>query len=108
MASCRLPEIGEQVESSTPTSWCRVTLTPWIRRRTAWYRLSPEPDEPSEACLGGRRWQWLDPTHDELLLFIDGRGACGQWAQCKAAGLVRLGPLFTRSAWNMNSGKFAA
>ena len=64
MASCRLPEIGEQVESFDAhllVSSDSNTVDPG--GRTAWYRLSPEPDEPSEACLGGRRWQWLDPTH---------------------------------------------
>jgi hypothetical protein len=72
VASCRLAEIGEQVESFDAhllVSSDSNTVDPG--GRTAWYRLSPEPDEPSEACLGGRRWQWLDPTHDELLLFID-------------------------------------
>ena len=71
MASCRLPEIGEQVESSTPTSWCRVTSNTVDPEEDGVVQALPEPDEPSEACLGGRRWQWLDPTHDELLLFID-------------------------------------
>jgi hypothetical protein len=31
VASCRLAEIGEQLESFDPTSWCRVARTPWIR-----------------------------------------------------------------------------
>jgi hypothetical protein len=37
----------------------------------AWYKLSPEPDEPSEACLGGRRWRRLNPPLEDLLSFID-------------------------------------
>jgi hypothetical protein len=39
--------------------------------RAAWYRLSPEPVEPSETCLGGRRWRRLNPPLEELLSFID-------------------------------------
>jgi hypothetical protein len=39
--------------------------------RAAWYRLSPEPDEPSEACLSGSRSHRSNPTLDELLSFID-------------------------------------
>jgi len=48
--------------------------------RAAWYRLSPEPDEPSEACLGGRHWQRLNPPLEEQLSFID-----------EVEGLVRRG-----------------
>jgi hypothetical protein len=72
VASCRLAEIGEQVESfdahlvvsSGPNTVDRVG-------RAAWYRLSPEPDEPSEACLSGRRWHRPNPPLEELLSFID-------------------------------------
>jgi hypothetical protein len=39
--------------------------------RAAWYRLSPEPDEPSEACLGGRRSRMFNPPLEDLLSFID-------------------------------------
>ena len=39
--------------------------------RAAWYTLSPEPEGPSEACLGGRRRQRLNPTLEDLLSFID-------------------------------------
>jgi hypothetical protein len=72
VASCQLAEIGEQVESFDPhlvVSSGPNTVDP--AGRVAWYRLSPEPDEPSEACLGGRRWRRLNPTLDELLSFID-------------------------------------
>ena len=72
VASCRLAEIGEQVKSfdaNLVVSSDSNTVDPG--GRTAWYRLSPEPVEPSEACLGGRRWQRLDPPLDELLLFTD-------------------------------------
>ena len=69
---CSLAEIGDQVESFDPhlvVSSSPNTVDPG--GRTAWYRLSPEPDEPSEACLGGRRWQTLNPPLEELLSLID-------------------------------------
>jgi hypothetical protein len=72
VASCRLSEIGEQAESFDAhlvVSSDSNTVDPvW---RTTWYRLSPEPDEPSEACLRGRRSHRPNPTLDELLSFID-------------------------------------
>jgi hypothetical protein len=43
--------------------------------RAAWYRLSPDPDEPSEACLGGRRSRRFNPPLEELLSFIEEAGA---------------------------------
>ena len=72
VASCQLAEIGEQLESFDPhlvVSSGPNTVDPG--GRVAWYRLSPEPDEPSEACLGGRRWRRLNPPLEELLSFID-------------------------------------
>src|SRR5215212_5573799 len=72
VAACRLAEIGEQVESFDPhlvVSSRPNTVDPG--GRAAWYRLSPEPDEPSEACLGGRYWQRPNPLLEELLSFID-------------------------------------
>src|SRR5215204_7813634 len=39
--------------------------------RAAWYKLSPEPDEASEACLRGRRWRRPNPPLEALLSFID-------------------------------------
>ena len=72
VASCRLAEMGEQVENFDPhlvVSSGPNTVDPG--GRAAWYRLSPEPDEPSEACLGGRRWRRLNPPLEELLSFID-------------------------------------
>ena len=72
VASCRLAEMGEQVESFDPhlvVSSGPNTVDPG--GRAAWYRLSPEPDEPSEACLGGRRWRRLNPPLEALLSFID-------------------------------------
>ena len=72
VAACSLAEIGEQVESFDPNlvvSSGPNTVDPG--GRAAWYRLSPEPDEPSEACLSGRRWRRLNPPLEELLSFID-------------------------------------
>jgi hypothetical protein len=73
VASCRLAEIGEQVESFD--AHLVVSSDPntvdYPGGRAAWYRLSPELDEPSEACLGGQRWRRLNPPLEELLSFID-------------------------------------
>jgi hypothetical protein len=72
VAVCRLAEIGEQVESFDPhlvVSSRKNTVD--LGGRAAWYRLSPEPDEPSEACLGGRRSRRSNPSLQELLSFID-------------------------------------
>ena len=72
VASCRLAEMGEQVESfDAHLVVSSDSNTVDSGGRAAWYRLSPEPDEPSEACLGGRRWERLNPPLEELLSFID-------------------------------------
>jgi predicted Zn-dependent protease len=95
VAACRLSVLGEQVKSFNPhivVSSRKNSVDPG--GRAAWYRLSPEPDEPSEACLGGRRWQRLNPTLEELLSFIDeveavvrgGRKVGG----CKCAAVATL------------------
>jgi hypothetical protein len=72
VADCTLAEIGEQLESFDPhmvVSSGPNTVDPG--GRAAWYRLSPEPDEASEASLGGRLWRRLNPPLEELLWFID-------------------------------------
>src|SRR5919107_1376735 len=72
VAACNLAEIAEQLESFDPdlvVSSHPNTVDPG--GRTAWYRLSPEPDEASEACLGGRRRRRSNPPLDELLSFVD-------------------------------------
>ena len=69
---CSLAQIGEQLESLDPNlvvSSNPNTVDPG--GRAAWYRLSPEPDEASEACLGGRRWRRSNPPLEELLSLID-------------------------------------
>ena len=60
------------MESFNPhlvVSSCKNTVDPG--GRAAWYRLSPEPDGPSEACLGGRRSRRHNPPLEDLLSFID-------------------------------------
>ncbi len=72
VAACRLAEIDEQLESFDPhlvVSSGPNTVDPG--GRAAWYKLSNEPDEPSEACLGGRSWQRPNPTLEDLLSFIE-------------------------------------
>ena len=72
VAVCRLAEIDDQLESFDPNlvvSSRPNTVDPG--GRAAWYRLSPEPDEPSEACLGGKRKRRHNPPLEELLSFID-------------------------------------
>jgi hypothetical protein len=72
VATCQLAEIEDQLESFDPhlvVSSRPNTVDPG--GMAAWYRLSPEPDEPSEVCLGGRRWRRLNPPLEDLLSFID-------------------------------------
>ena len=72
VASCRLAEIGEQLEGFDPhlvVSSRPNTVDPGAR--AARYRLSPEPDGSAEACLGGRRSRRLNPPLEELLSFIE-------------------------------------
>ncbi len=72
VATCCLAVIGERLASFDPhlvVSSRPNTVDPG--ERAAWYRLSPEPDEPSEACLGGKRTRRHNPPLEELLSFID-------------------------------------
>jgi hypothetical protein len=39
--------------------------------RSAWMRLSEEPEEPSEVCVGGRRRGMENPGLEELLTILD-------------------------------------
>lgn len=39
--------------------------------RAAWARLSDAPEEPSEFCVGGRRWELTNPDFKELLRAFD-------------------------------------
>lgn len=39
--------------------------------KVAWYKLSHEPDKPSEVCLGGRRLRSKNPGLAEFLAVVD-------------------------------------
>jgi len=39
--------------------------------RAVWYVLFPEPDEPSEVCVGGRRREVENPGMEGLLSVLD-------------------------------------
>jgi hypothetical protein len=72
VAACSLGSLGRRIESFDPNlvvSSRPNTVDPG--GRAPWYKLSHEPDEPSEACLAGRRWRRPNPTLEELLSFID-------------------------------------
>ena len=72
VVSCGLGSLVRRVESFDPdlvVSSRPNTVDPG--GRAAWYELSREPDESSEACLGGRRWRRPNPTLEDLLSFID-------------------------------------
>jgi len=72
VATCRLAEIGEHLEGFDPhlvVSSGPNAVDPG--ERAAWYRLSPEPGEPSEACLSGTRSRTPNPSLQDLLSFID-------------------------------------
>lgn len=40
-------------------------------RRAAWITLAPEPNEPSEVCIAGRRQALENPGFDKLLEIVD-------------------------------------
>ena len=42
--------------------------------RAAWLTLSEEPDEPSEACVGGRRRRLKNPGFGDVLAVVDEAG----------------------------------
>ena len=42
--------------------------------RAAWVRLSDDPDEPSEFCLGGRRWGAQNPGLEEVAILDRAEG----------------------------------
>jgi hypothetical protein len=54
--------------------------------RAAWARLSDDPDEPSEFCVGGRRRRLENPDFRELLGMFDEAealvGASGEPRSC--------------------------
>ena len=81
VASCGVAELRAGVEGLDPdlvVSSRPNTVQPG--RRRAWYRISPEPGEPSEVCVGGRRRGLKNPGMEELLAVVD-----------EAQELVRIG-----------------
>jgi len=86
VASCGVAELGAGVGGFDPdlvVSSRPNAVDPG--GRTAWYTLSPEPDAPSEVCVGGRRREVVNPGMEVLLSVLDqtgesvraGRGAGG-------------------------------
>lgn len=72
VAACGIDELGAGVKGFDPdlvVSSRPNTVEPG--RRTAWYALSPEPDEPSEVCVGGRRREAENPGMEGLLSVLD-------------------------------------
>ena len=72
VASCGVAELRAGVEGLDPdlvVSSRPNAVDPG--GRTAWYRISPEPGEPSEVCVGGRRREVVNPGMEELLAIID-------------------------------------
>ena len=86
VAACGVAELGAGLEGFDPdlvVSSRPNAVDPG--GRTAWYRISPEPGEPSEVCVGGRRREVENPGMEELLSVLDeteesvrtGRGSRG-------------------------------
>ena len=72
VVACGIDELGAGVEGFDPdlvVSSLPNTVEPG--RRTAWYALSTEPNEPSEVCVGGRRGEVVNPGMEGLLAIID-------------------------------------
>jgi hypothetical protein len=72
VASCGVAELGAGVGGLDPdlvVSSRPNAVDPG--GRTAWYVLSPEPGEPSEVCVGGRRRGLKNPGMEELLAVVD-------------------------------------
>jgi hypothetical protein len=72
VATCGIAELGAGVEGFDPDLVVASrpnTVDPG--RRTAWYLLSPEPDEPSEVCVGGWRREVVNPGMEGLLSVLD-------------------------------------
>jgi hypothetical protein len=75
VASCGVAELRVGVEGFDPdlvVSSRPNAVDPG--GRTAWYVLSPEPGEPSEVCVGGRRREVENPGMEVLLSVLDETG----------------------------------
>ena len=86
VATCGVAELGARVGDFDPdlvVSSRPNAVDPG--GRTAWYRISPEPGEPSEVCVGGRRREVVNTDMEGLLSVLDeteesvraGRGSGG-------------------------------
>jgi hypothetical protein len=72
VAACGIAELGARVGGFDPdlvVSSRPNNVDPG--GRTAWYVLSPEPSEPSEVCVGGRRREVENPGMEGLLSVLD-------------------------------------
>jgi hypothetical protein len=68
----RLSDLVAQVERFVPHMvLCERSNTVDPGGRGAWVKHSYEPNEPSEVCLDGRRWEVENPGLEELLEIID-------------------------------------
>ncbi len=68
----RAEELGEALGSFDPHMVvCNSPNGIDLGCRTAWARLSDDPDEPSEFCVGGRRRELTNPEFKELLRAFD-------------------------------------
>ena len=86
VATCGVAELGAGVGGLDPdlvVSSRPNTVQPG--RRRAWYRISPEPGEPSEVCVEGRRREVVNPGMEGFLSVLEeteesvrtGRGSRG-------------------------------
>lgn len=68
----RMRELGVAIERIDPhVVLCERPNTARLGGRGAWIKLSHEPDEPSEVCLDGQRWELDNPGIEQLLAIID-------------------------------------
>lgn len=68
----RAEELGDRVADFDPhLVVCNRTNAVDPGGRAAWARISTEPEEPSEFCLGGRRRASSNPGFKEILAFVD-------------------------------------
>ena len=94
VASCGVAELGAGLGGLDPDLVVSSRPNAVDPGRTAWYVLSPEPGEPSEVCVGGRRREVVNPGMEVLLSVLDETGE-SVWAG-RGAGTSR-----TRRAWSL-------
>src|SRR5829696_4923011 len=92
-----LPRWMSRWRASTPTSWCRVAKTAWIREggRRGTGSLPSRMNPLKSASAGDAHTEpthhWMNCCHSSTKQ----RRLCAVGANWEAASLVRLGPLFT-------------